>query len=670
MMGTKSKFRLWAIALLCLTVFTAVAVALTARPSAATAETTTALAARETEWLKPYGFSYADKADQVDGVATWKLDSQGEYQGYQVINEDDGSVMLDKGTSDPYTTNIEFDIRFEKICNNGAGFTILADTNSDNWNKIGVRIKAEEVWSMSWWNQYTTHAYNNDNKLSAEANNNGTINTVNTVFHIVFGVRHLDSDANEIYFKMSERDSGTIWTEFTDTQPKGSAGWTEYKPRILIGTPFDGQNNYTLFVRDPQYKSVHDIDNDEDISYFWNRNNNDPISLTYSDSYEEKLVSDISVPANSGVTWKMNSDNDDINMICFNMYNRYSANSYNFAVYKDKVVFTMRDGLNRTAGRYHGTDAAPYGDKIVEFKFEKPFTFTKTTDYILKFSAQDVLNGDGAVVGRLLTYGIKAANDSEFVSAQAFTSWVSPNSDDKIGVVLHASTAVNRTVTISSTGDAWYNIDYTDGSSVSKQKAKGLSALKVPSATDKIFVGWTDGTDLYKAGDVYVDGFMNLTAVYIDNFYAPNVANLNMASAKLRFTGRIEATTDVWTKLNNLSDKVKYVMKITPNGSAATETVKQYSDLSAGVSKSFTADTETVSDYTKTYAAQVYLRVTYANNSASAATNTSGQTDIESPTSGAKNSVGNIAAKALADTDKQWNTIERRKLEELSGQAA
>ncbi len=668
MMETKSKSRLWVIALLCLTVFTAVAFALTVRPSAATAETT-ALATRETEWLKPYGFSYADEADRVDGVATWKLDCQGEYQGYQVVNESDGKVMLDKGTNNPYTTNIEFDIRFEKICiGNGGnvGFTILADTNGDNYNKIGVRIFADKVCSMSWWNKHTEHVYSEGKKLSSESGI--TINAVDTVFHIVFGVRNLENNQNEIYFKMSERDGGAVWAEFTDTQPKDTASWTEYKPRILIGTQFEEQNEYSLFVSDPQYKSVHDIDNDEDISYFWNRNNNDPINLTYSGQYDEKLVSDISVPANSGVTWKMNCDNDEINMICFNMYNKYSANSYNFAVYRDKVVFTMRDGLNRTAGRYHGTDAAPYGDKIVEFKFEKAFIFTKDADYILKFSAQDVLNGDGAVVGRLLTYGIKAATASEFVSAQAFTSWVSPNSDDKIGVVLHATTAVNRTVTISSAGDAWYDIDYTDGSSVSKQKAKGLSALKKPSVTDKIFVGWTDGTNLYKAGDAYVGGFMKLTAVYIDEFYAPNVANLNMVSAKLRFTGRIEATSDVWTKLSGLFDKVEYVMKITPSGSAATETVKRYSDLSGGVSKSFTADTETDSaDYTKKYAAQVYLRITYANNSASSAANTSGQSEIESPSLGAINSVRNIAEKALADTEKQWNTIERRRLEELSG---
>ena len=165
---------------------------------------------------------------------------------------------------------------------------------------------------------------------------------------------------------------------------------------------------------------------------------------------------------------------------------------------------------------------------------------------------------------------------------------------------------------------------------------------------------------------------MKLSAIYIDKLYAPNVANLNMVSAKLRFTGRVEATSDVWTKLNELTDKVKYVIKITPSGGATAETVKSYSELSGANTKIFTADTDTINsaDYGKTYAAQVYLRVTYANNSVNDSANISGTADIESAAGGAKNSVNNVAGQALADTSKQWNTIERRKLEELASRAA
>jgi len=50
--------------------------------------------------------------------------------------------------------------------------------------------------------------------------------------------------------------------------------------------------------------------------------------------------------------------------------------------------------------------------------------------------------------------------------------------------------------------------------------------------------------------------------------------------------------------------------------------------------------------------------------------NISGTADIESAAGGAKNSVNNVAGQALADTSKQWNTIERRKLEELASRAA
>ena len=64
------------------------------------------------------------------------------------------------------------------------------------------------------------------------------------------------------------------------------------------------------------------------------------------------------------------------------------------------------------------------------------------------------------------------------------------------------------------------------------------------------------------------------------------------------------------------------------------------------------------------------MRVTYANNGVNDSANISGTADIESAAGGAKNSVNNVAGQALADTSKQWNTIERRKLEELASRAA
>ena len=68
MLRTKSKSRLWALALLCLVALTAVALGVMASRIPATAETTTPLSERETEWLKPYGFKQAEEADQIDGV--------------------------------------------------------------------------------------------------------------------------------------------------------------------------------------------------------------------------------------------------------------------------------------------------------------------------------------------------------------------------------------------------------------------------------------------------------------------------------------------------------------------------------------------------------------------------------------------------------------------------
>ena len=660
MLRTKSKSRLWALALVCLMAITALALGLTARAVPATAETTTppTLSERETEWLKPYDFTNIDTSGDKVVLSRNCTDEYGNIKH-------DGIIMTDKGMGDPYSECIEFDIQFESICS--GGFTVFADTQASsdpNYNKIGVRLMGDKAYFMSAWGKWTEQKYSGDKTLWV--GESGYSNPVNKVFHMVFGVERGTNDANKIYFKMTEKENGVVWIDDTKNVEKDGAGWTECNPRILIGTPFDGVNKYKLFV---EYESVDALDNDKDISYYWNRANNAPIELTYTDVYAEKLISDISMPANSAVTWKFSCNDNNFKMISFNMFNQFSANSYNFAVRPDNVVFTTRDGVNAAAGDYKGT-SDHYGDQIVEFRIEKSFTFEKDTDYIMKFSEQDVRNADNEVVGRLLTFGIKQSDASEFVSAQAFTSWVSPD-NDKIGVVLHADTAADRKVTVSS-ADSWYSIEYTDGVATTTQKAKGLASLRAPSRTDKIFVGWSDGTNLYKEGNVYVSNFMKLSAIYIDKLYAPNVANLNMVSAKLRFTGRVEATSDVWTKLNELTDKVKYVIKITPSGGATAETVKSYSELSGANTKIFTADTDTINsaDYGKTYAAQVYLRVTYANNSVNDSANISGTADIESAAGGAKNSVNNVAGQALADTSKQWNTIERRKLEELASRAA
>ena len=106
MLKTKSKSRLWALALVCLMAITAFAVGMTARAVPATAETTTPppLSERETEWLKPYDFTNIDTSGDKVVLSRNCTDEYGNIKH-------DGVIMTDKGMGDPYSKCIEFDIQ-------------------------------------------------------------------------------------------------------------------------------------------------------------------------------------------------------------------------------------------------------------------------------------------------------------------------------------------------------------------------------------------------------------------------------------------------------------------------------------------------------------------------------------------------------------------------------
>ena len=479
-----------------------------------------------------------------------------------------------------------------------------------------------------------------------------------------------------IYFKMTDA-SGTVVVDYTKSvapniKVEGSVETVQdhsTATESAIGC-FDGAqgNLFNLLVSKStdDYK-VDALEQDEDISYYWNRANNAPITITekyrttpQEDSSYEWLGTDnpserfLAPGFNKRVTFRFQGDASyELGKYCILMGNVNGLwNGFMCAFKFDFVNHTLAIANNTVADNAQVATWAGDLTKAYDVSISVRKVTTKAgTDYgaMLKMDVTEVgTSNTTTLVDIVWLHGdmFEKQMDRRFM---VFTGVVSED------VEQHDPTLK---CTISAVNPCW-NATVTDGTNSTTTKTSSVTLPTPAGVEGKTFIGWACGNTFYKAGEtVTLTANSTFTATYAQFGTIAGAAvrvekGKNGNETGIRFKGYVNA--EDWAALTAIDANVEVCMVVERNDGKQVKITIKTDDLydvegesykEFAIVISITADDSAY--YSTVYAAKTFVGVTYAGDEKA----TYVTTDEIS-----KNSVQNIASVILENKDGKYTAF-------------